>query len=392
MKKPSLCVIVESGIDVRLVEELATAYNLEVLARKKVLGKEISQEPKVRVNLKLGPCSRSKFAFFVLKYLLKKRGEFDFIIVQNYGMPALATNLASRLTGVPSAMLVCSPTELYYLCRKKTNEKELPFRWYELMAIKLLARMNAIIGRQYIVLSEFLKKVVEGHGTRRPIRIIPIYGVDANIFAPTKEPKTKLRHNLSLPEKGKIVFFSSRIAPEKDTITLLRAIKYLRGKGRNIYLLNRSGGYKSLLRYAIEINIRDSVIAAEAVHPYKELPEIYNACDLCVQASVEEGLGFSALEALCCEIPVIASQVGGLKETIINEKTGWTYLPGNARMLAKRIETVLDNPKEGKIRAKEGRKLVLARYEKRKVFRELQKLIKQNLDQLRFIENPLCGV
>jgi hypothetical protein len=44
----------------------------------------------------------------------------------------------------------------------------------------------------------------------------------------------------------------------------------------------------------------------------KELADYYRAADVLVQGSLEEGLGFSPLEALACEVPVVASAVGGL--------------------------------------------------------------------------------
>ena len=102
--------------------------------------------------------------------------------------------------------------------------------------------------------------------------------------------------------------------------------------------------------------------------PVRDLPAYYQASDLCVQASREEGLGFSPLEALACEVPVVAAAVGGLKETIIEGETGWTYQPGNATDLAGRIEAVLDDPAESRRCAAAGRSLVQARYERSKAF------------------------
>jgi glycosyltransferase involved in cell wall biosynthesis len=113
------------------------------------------------------------------------------------------------------------------------------------------------------------------------------------------------------------------------------------------------------------------VIATDAVHPVKELPLDYQACDLLVQASREEGLGFSPLEALACATPVIAAAVGGLRETIIDGETGWTYPVGDAAALAARIGEALDDPAEAQRRAGAGREMVCRRYERRIVFDRL---------------------
>ncbi len=235
-----------------------------------------------------------------------------------------------------------------------------------------------MIGQQYIVLSEYLAQVVRGHGTRKPIRFIPIYGVDTEIFSPLTENRSAVRARLGLPQQGSLIFFSSRIAPEKDGETLLAAAKKLIGQGRDLWLLHRSGGYRSFVKDAQRFGIGHRVIATDAIHPHRELPQDYQACDLCVQASRAEGLGFSPLEALACEVPVVATAVGGLRETIIDGKTGWTYPVGDADALANCIAAALDNPDEAASRALAGRCLVIEKFDRRKCFAEIEQLVRDS--------------
>src|SRR5437762_9539266 len=107
----SLCFVVESGTDVRLVEGLAERFELEVVARRIEGGVEISQPPAPPVQISVGPGSRLKFALFVWRYLRAHRQEIDRVIVQGYGLAALAANLAGRMNRIPTAMLVCSPIQ-----------------------------------------------------------------------------------------------------------------------------------------------------------------------------------------------------------------------------------------------------------------------------------------
>jgi glycosyltransferase involved in cell wall biosynthesis len=364
----SLTFIVESGTDARLVEGLAQRFDLSVLARRIVGGTEISQPTSKPMRVLVGPESRFNFAVFVWKHLRAHRQEIHRVIVQGYGLAALAANLAGRMNRITTAMLVCSPVEAYYRCRKAHPEEDKQYKRRELFALKVLARLNALMGRQYVVLSDYLASVVRRHGARSPIAVIPVYGIDTTVFSPASEPKTNIKARLGLPTTGALIFFSSRVAPEKDSETLLDAMRILLNSGRDLWLLHRSGAYQTFAGEAERFGVGARVIATDAVHPHKQLPLDYQAADLCVQASREEGLGFSPLEALASGVPVIASAVGGLKETIRNGETGWTYSAGDAEALAKCIEAVLDNPTEAVRRTAIGREMVLLRYDQRVVF------------------------
>lgn len=370
----ALCFVVESGTDVRLVEGLAERFDLSILARRIEGGAEISQPPSKSLSIVIGPASRLKFALFVWRYLRAHRQQIDRVIVQGYGLAALAANLAGHRNRMPTAMLVCSPAELYYRCRQEHAEPGKPFLRRELFALQTLARINAVVGRQYIVLSQHLAQLVRQHHSRRTIEVIPVYGIDTKVFTPSAESKPSLKAQLGLPTTGTLLFFSSRVAPEKDSETLLAAMRILLDQGRDLWLLHRSGGYQRFIQEAEKFGVASRIIATDAVHPHRQLPLDYQASDLCVQASREEGLGFSPLEALACSVPVIATAVGGLKETIVNGQTGWTYPVGDQEALAQCIATALDDLPEAARRAATGRRMVCERYDQQVVFDQLEKM------------------
>jgi glycosyltransferase involved in cell wall biosynthesis len=367
-----LCFVVESGVDVRLVEGLGSMFDLTILARKIEGGVEVSHPPAHEVAMIEGPASRAGFARFAARHLWAEREAYDAVLVQGYSLAALSANLVARRTGVPTTMLVCSPTEAYYLCRSTNPQPNKPFRAHELWTLRLLARLNAAVGQRYITLSEHLSEVVRAHGGTQPIDIIPVYGVDTRIFHPPSEPKPELKKQLGLPPGGTLVFFSSRIAPEKDSQTLLAATRRLLDAGHDLWILHRSGGFRSFEHDAARFGVAERVIATDAVHPHRELPLDYRACDLCVQASRAEGLGFSPLEALASEVPVIATAVGGLRETVLDGRTGWSYPVGDVDALVRCMEAVLHQPEEAGRRAVEGRRLVVERYDSRRAFERLR--------------------
>ncbi|MEO7682419.1 MAG: glycosyltransferase family 4 protein [Gemmatimonadaceae bacterium] len=375
MTKPKLTFVVESGTDVRLVEGLAERFELTILGRPISNGVIISQRSMASFELVTGPASRWQFGRFVRRELLTRSPRADLIVVQGYGIAALASNLAARKTGKRCTMLVCSPAEEYYLQRKAHPFPDKPFRRRELAALRAIARINGKVGQQYCVLSHHLENTVRAHQTRLPVGVIPVYGVDTSRFHPSSEGKRVLRERVGLPLEEPVLFFSSRVAPEKDGEALLKAVLMLRQFGRRMTVLHRSGGHLDFMRLAREVGVADQVIATDAVPPGEDLARDYQASDICVQASRAEGLGFSALEALACETPVIASLTGGLKETIVNGVTGFTYPVGDSRALADCIAYNLDHPQEAMDTAREGRRMVIERFEAKTVFDAFQKLV-----------------
>ena len=373
--KPRVCFVVDSGTDVRLADGLAEGTTLRILARTQPSGREISQPSRHALNVETGPAGHAAFALFVLRRLLALRRDTDFVLVQGYGPTAAFANLAGRLTRMPVLMLVCSPIEAYYRCRKHAGSGR-PFSRIEYLAIQTFSRVNAWIGRGYIVLSPYLASVVRAHGAKNSIDVIPVYGVDREIFRPGTETKDAVRSRLGIPGGAPLVFFSSRVAPEKDAATVLRALGMLAAAGRPVRLLHLSGGHRELMDLAREIGVEEQVIAADAVAPFDGLADHYRASDICVQSSREEGLGFSALEALACGVPVVATAVGGLNDTIRDGDTGWQVPIGDPNALAKAIAAILDDPAEASRRTARGAAQVATLYDRERVFSALVKRLR----------------
>jgi glycosyltransferase involved in cell wall biosynthesis len=68
--------------------------------------------------------------------------------------------------------------------------------------------------------------------------------------------------------------------------------------------------------------------------PSDQIHRILPQADLVVQPSLSESFGRAVLEASSCGIPIVASDVGGLKETVVDGRTGWLVPSGSAAALA----------------------------------------------------------
>ncbi|MEW5759667.1 MAG: glycosyltransferase, partial [Candidatus Thermoplasmatota archaeon] len=86
---------------------------------------------------------------------------------------------------------------------------------------------------------------------------------------------------------------------------------------------------------------------------------IYSNASVFVCPSIYEPFGIIVLEAMACELPVVATNVGGIKETMIDRKTGYLVEPNNALQLADAVNEILDDKNLANEMGIEGRKRAL---------------------------------
>jgi len=100
-----------------------------------------------------------------------------------------------------------------------------------------------------------------------------------------------------------------------------------------------------------------------------QLPDLYRGADLAFIPSIwREPQGIVAVEALACGLPVVASEVGGLKEIIVHQKHGYLVKPGNVEQAVDAICALHDNPPSRKQMGAEGRKYCEDQFNWDKIF------------------------
>ena len=113
-----------------------------------------------------------------------------------------------------------------------------------------------------------------------------------------------------------------------------------------------------------------------------EMPLAYSLADAVVSASIEpEAFGRVSVESQSMGKPIIASNIGGSKETVLNKKTGFLYKHDDPRELAKSLNTVIQlNQEELKLMGNEGRKNIAKKFDVELMcdsnLREYKKLLK----------------
>jgi len=197
--------------------------------------------------------------------------------------------------------------------------------------------------------------LVQAYGVApQRIAVVPC-GVDTLRFRPMK--KARVRCRLGLPENKRLVLFVGRIEPLKGIDVLLRAASQVDTPFRLLVVggdakdVDRKG---ELAQLAQELGISRRVTFLDAV-AHNELPLYYNAADVCVVPSYYESFGLVALEAMACGVPVVASRVGGLKETVEDGRTGYLVPWRCPEPFAERLELLLSNDSLRRSHGREAR-------------------------------------
>lgn len=125
---------------------------------------------------------------------------------------------------------------------------------------------------------------------------------------------------------------AARLVPVKGIKYLIEAISHL--DGLHLEIAGDGPERAELERHAAMFGVSDDVTFAGWVD---EISEMMSHWDIYVQPSVAEGFGIAALEAMALGIPVIATDVGGLREIIVEGETGYLVPPKNPGKLAARI-------------------------------------------------------
>ncbi len=134
-----------------------------------------------------------------------------------------------------------------------------------------------------------------------------------------------------------------RLWEQKDPATFINAIPYVLRQFPECYFFVVGNG-------PLEKEMKDLVRDLKIEHNVKflgwrkDVGEILQILDVFVQTSLWEGLSLSILEAMASAKPVVATNIKGNNELILEGNGGFLVTPGDSEMLAKRIITLLKNP------------------------------------------------
>ena len=214
-------------------------------------------------------------------------------------------------------------------------------------------------------------------------------GINLNYYNPKQISDLKLlklKKEWQVDEDKFKVLLPGRLTNWKGQINFIEALNILIEDYKNdnfqAFILGSDQGrnvYKKKLQSLIErYNLGKKI---KFIEHCKEMPLAYTISDVVISSSIEpEAFGRVSVEAQAMQKPIIATNLGGSKETIVNNKTGILYKFDDPRELAKNINSFMETDKLAlNIMGVEGRKNVMKKFDVDKMcqstFNEYKKLL-----------------
>ncbi len=248
--------------------------------------------------------------------------------------PAWSAWLAARMTGKPFV------TTFHGIYNGRTALK----RFYN----SIMTRGDAVIANSHYTREHILENY---DVPPESITVIP-RGVDLNLFDRAKVSRSEIEitrgdWGLAQDDARCVVIAPARLTRWKGQMVLIDAVKMIEARrpgGLKVILAGDPQGrhgYVAELKAAIDAaGLGEVIVLAGHV---SDMPTAFAASDIAVFPVIEaEAFGRGAVEAQAMGVPVIASNLGGYTETVIEGETGFLVPPGAAQALAGAIERTID--------------------------------------------------
>jgi glycosyltransferase involved in cell wall biosynthesis len=282
------------------------------------LGKKLKREYPVHANL-----LQHKFDVRVLWRLKKllSLGKFDAIVTVGAGDRMFWGRLAARWAKTPVVISALHSTG-----------------WPDVVgrANRLLTPWTSAFVGCAARHADYLREVEKFPAER--VHWIP-NGVDTQRFVPRVVTRTE-REQLGLPATGKLVGIVAQLRPEKQHELFLKMAMLVLEQVPDTHFVIIGSGPR---RAELEAVAKEYQIAAN-VHflgARSDVAQLLPALDVFALTSKMEANPVSILEAQACGVPVVATRVGSIPETVLHGQTGFLATPGSATELASGVTQLL---------------------------------------------------
>jgi len=206
-------------------------------------------------------------------------------------------------------------------------------------------------------ISHYLKEATKEIFQFEDIAVIPNFVCES---AYARHPVEELRSSLS-PQGEPLLVHVSNFRPVKRPVDCVEILSRVLKKGISTRLVMVGDGSE---RTNVEHKARCLGVYDKCVFVGKQpkIVDYLSAADVLLLPSEQESFGLAALEAMACEVPVIASRVGGVPEVVSDGETGFLSEVGDVEKMAEDAARLLTDATLRREMGKRARESALARY------------------------------
>ena len=235
----------------------------------------------------------------------------------------------------------------------------------------VMVRSDLIIAGSNFIFSH-IKENYSNYLNQKKKLLVVFRGINVDYFDPTTKLETeekKLLKQWEIEKDKKIILLPGRLTTWKGQEVFIEAINLANielgyeafyavilgsDQGRDLYK-------KKLIRLSEQYRLTKQI---RFIDHCKDMALAYKVSDIIVSASIEpEAFGRVSVEAQSMEKPIIASNIGGSNETVIDEKTGYLFKAGDAKSLSQKIlKTLTIDETQLKLIGVEGRKNIVQKF------------------------------
>ena len=301
-----------------------------------------------------------KFSRKNYKKIKKAVKEADLVFIQDLALIGLKTIKYAKKYKKPILTFTHQiPWEQLSTILSRTNciNKIISF-FLKKIAIKAFNKCDLILVPYKGFADELTKNKV--HSKKAIIKL----GIDSEKFTPTENIiKAKLKLKID-PDKI-VITYCGRLSREKDLRTLKRAFAKLNVNNKQLLLIG-DGPEKEIFKDMKDVKITGFI---DNVVPYLQ------ASDIFIMSSLTETTSLATIEAMSCELPVIVTKVGYMKEYIKNKKNGMFFPVKNDYILRKKIEMLANDPNLRQQLGKNARNTVINKFSWKKTVENINKAL-----------------
>jgi glycosyltransferase involved in cell wall biosynthesis len=251
--------------------------------------------------------------------------------------------------------------------------------------LKFIEKFTYMFSTKLFCNSFGLKKFIHQELTEKDVSVVAqgsINGVDTEYFKDiyTDEQKHAIRDRLGIKDDDFVITFVGRIVKDKGINELIEAFALLKATHKNIKLLF-VGDYEEHLNPIKQENkaLIDGDDDIISVGFQKDIREFLAISDLFTLPSYREGLPNSLIEAGSFGVPLVATDINGCNEIIIDKKTGLLVKVKDVESLKDAIASLLDDKKLYNHIKESVRASMIERYNQKYFWDELRKEIEKSI-------------